>query len=455
MGLTKSRMTLLVAATLAVGFSACVGDDPQLPSSNDDDKLDASTSDTSMSDGTTTPNDGDADGDAPVDPKCPPGTTTTISGTVYDPAGAFPVEGVRVFVPGSTPEPMPTGISCDLCKAPPGALASTKTGADGKFVLQATPAGKVPVVFQIGKWRRQIVVDNVVECADTPLTDKDQTRLPRKKSEGDMPRIALTTGAADPLECVLRKIGIDDSEFTTNAVDGRVHLYKGPGSPTGAFSAALGGANFTGAASLWNDVNALKKYDLVLLACEGGPNEASKSLAAREAMFDYANAGGRIFAFHDQAYWFSAGPAPFPSAASWVTNRAKPPEPLIASLDTSSPQTTAMRDWAQNVGALSAGGVSIYGAQHNVDGTGGVSRPWITFTNPNASNVAGIGLLTFETPVGAAGTKQCGRVAHAAMHVAFGDSSGPAFPTGCTSATISPQEKLVEYMLFHLSNCLE
>lgn len=105
----------------------------------------------------------------------------------------------------------------------------------------------VPVVIQVGKWRRVITVPLVPECTDTAVAT-GMTRLPKNKTEGDMPRMALATGEADALECMLRKIGIDESEITNSAGTGRVHLFQGAGG-TGQFDAARGGATFTGAAT--------------------------------------------------------------------------------------------------------------------------------------------------------------------------------------------------------------
>ena len=90
--------------------------------------------------------------------------------------------------------------------------------------------------MQVGKWRRQITIPSSQTCKDNPLTDKNQTRLPRTSAEGHIPRIAVTTGGSDALECLLRRIGIADTEFTTDAGAGRVHLYAG-GDGTNSFMA--------------------------------------------------------------------------------------------------------------------------------------------------------------------------------------------------------------------------
>jgi len=161
---------------------------------------------------------------------CPNGGTTSLSGTVYAPNGTLPLYNAIVYVPNAPVEPFPTtGVTCDKCGTSPSGkpVATALTDADGKFKLTNVPvAENIPLVVQIGKWRRQVVVPSVASCADTALT-ADNTRLPRNKTEGDIPKIALTTGGADSLECFFRKLGVDQSEFSSDSGTGRIHLYNG------------------------------------------------------------------------------------------------------------------------------------------------------------------------------------------------------------------------------------
>src|SRR5262249_4003150 len=151
---------------------------------------------------------------------CPAGGTTSVSGTVFAPTNPMrfgtpdPLYNAVVYIPNAAVAPFTTGVSCDRCGANVSGspLVSVLTGPDGKFKLTNVPAGtNIPLVIQLARWRRQITI-NPTACTDTVLT-ADQTRLPRNKMEGDIPHMALVSGDVDALECVLRKMGIDDAEF--------------------------------------------------------------------------------------------------------------------------------------------------------------------------------------------------------------------------------------------------
>ena len=404
---------------------------------------------------------------------CAAGTSTSVSGTVYDPAGKVPLYNVLVYVPNAPLEPLPsTGATCDQCGGTVSGspIVTALTDAKGHFVLQNVPVGsKVPLVMQVGKWRRQVTLPSVPACTETRLTDPELTRLPRNQGEGSIPRIAITTGGADPLECLPRKIGLDDSEFTAAGGTGRVHLYAGGGwtdamseshPASSAFASShAGGAAFADAATFWGSSANLKQYDIVLMACEGELNDTAKPLAARQALYDYENAGGRVFASHWHRYWFSDGPVPVPSVGTWMDriDPAATGATAIGTVDTSFPKGQALKDWLVNVGASTTPGeLPIKDSKHNLDATNPVeAEKWITMPNPNSGNQTAVEYMTFNTPIDQPPSAQCGRVVYSDLHVSSGDQTGQPFPSGCITKDLSPQEKALEFMLFDLSSCVQ
>jgi hypothetical protein len=388
--------------------------------------------------------------------KCDNGADTTITGKIYDPSGKVPLYNITAYIRNAPLKPLPEGASCDQCgsvlSGDPVVTAITDT--QGQFVLKNVPVGdNIPLVIQVGKWRREIIIPKVEQCVDNPITDTSLTRLPRNQTEGDLPRIALTTGGYDPLECLLRKIGIDDSEFTPPSGPGRINLFAGTGG-TNKYAATLNsGASFDSATNFWATEDSLSKYDVVLLACEGGFISGTKPGPALQAMFNYASKGGRIFASHYHSYWFQQGPIPFPNTAIW-DEQADLPDPFTADIDSSFPKGAALRDWLVNVGAsepTAPGKLVIKEGQNTVSGVNPtISRRWIYGTMPQS-----VQYLTFNTPIGVAEDKQCGRVVLSDIHVSSGDQINTPFPNGCTTTDLSPQEKALLFMLFDLSACVQ
>lgn len=413
---------------------------------------------------------------------CPEGTTTRLTGKVYDPAGKTPLYNALVYVPNAELSPIKSGISetCDRCDGSVSGkpIATALTDATGSFRLDDLPAGvDFPLVIQVGKWRRKVMIPKMDACTTRPLTDPNLTRLPKNRTEGDIPHIALTTGGADPLECLLRKIGVEDSEFGPAGSPARIHLYEGGtfsvgGNPQPVTKKLAGGADLAKSSTLLASKEAMAPYDIVLLACEGTENEAQKPEASRQALYDYAKSGGRVFASHYHHVFFSGSPeANVRGLASWVNTatcgdpgqpRCEPEPPktqaVAGTVNTSFPKGTAMKEWLGATGSLTPEGeLQLLEMRHNVDQVTAGALSWISAKNPASTpaNKTAVQYMSFNTPVGAADDKVCGRVVFSDLHVGAGDTPGPDFPQGCTTKDLTPQQKALTFMLFDLSSCIQ
>jgi hypothetical protein len=385
---------------------------------------------------------------------------TTVSGSVFDPAGLRPLYNVIVYVPAAPLAPLPSGVSCDQCGtvASGSPIVSTLTASDGTFVLKNVPAGaNVPLVLQIGKWRRQITIPNVTACADTPMKDPSVMRLPRNQSEGDIPRIAVATGFADAFECLLRKIGIDDAEFTVNGGSGRVNVFKG--SDLGGITRAPEVAGGASATTLWSDLSLMKQYDLIINACEGEEFPDEKPAQALQNFVDYAGAGGRSFNTHYQYYWIADGVPPMPSTATFdLGATVEPPATTVGTIDTTFPKGEAFAEWLVNVSASTTKGqLSITSPRYDAQSVNAPSLQWITGTGP--ANAPALYHYTFNTPLSAPESQQCGKVLFSDFHVEIGSkpSASPVmFPAECPSSlAMTSNDLALEFMLFDLSSCIQ
>jgi hypothetical protein len=317
------------------------------------------------------------------------------------------------------------------------------------------------------------MIPSVVECADTPITDADLTRLPRNQSEGHLPKIAVTTGGADALECFIHKLGLSDSEFTTDTGDGRVNLFVGGEPVTGGggqgatsfaptFGSVGSGLLFPFAAtSLWNSPTKLAAYDMMMMSCEGSqyPDAKLPNIGNVKA---FADAGGRIIASHLQYYWLRNGPEPWPSTATYLLPQSSVPDPSSAIVSTTFPGGAALADWLVAVGATpTRGSLPLFGTEATVAAVTPPTLAWLTKSVPAPATTT---LLTFDTPVELAATAQCGRVGFVDLHVKNTvstqngkDTSSPTmpFPTGCKSTILTPQEQALEFMLFDVGACIQ
>lgn len=365
---------------------------------------------------------------------------TTISGTVYDPAGNNPLYNVLVYVPKFPNDPLPAithGMSCDTCAAKiDNAMATALTDATGKFTLTDAPVGSnIPLVVQVGKWRRKYTMTTVNQCVDNPYpnsaTPANRLRLPAKQSEGDMPLIALSTGC-DPMDALFKKVGIDPAEFTAATGTGMVHVYQGNTSdfdPPGS----------TSAYTFWNSITEMEKYDIIINACECSPYPRQQGYANLDT---YLNGGGRFFGSHYHINFFgdSSAAADLKSAATWNEWGGCGSDPY--DIDTTFPKGKAMADWMKNIFPTAPYGQVAITSGCMVEDihatTSGIAQQWIY---EQATKYPGY--ISINTPTTKQPADRCGRAVLSDLHV------------GTTGSTLEQQEAALEFMFFDLAACVQ
>ncbi|MEO7091860.1 MAG: carboxypeptidase regulatory-like domain-containing protein [Polyangiales bacterium] len=376
---------------------------------------------------------------------------TTISGTVFAPNGTLALYGVTVYIPNSDPGPLPDGVACSQCQnaLPGGSVAQMLSGADGKFMLTKVPDGvNVPLVIQVGKWRRRVDIPEVLACQDNVLPP-NVTSLPKNKLEGDLPKIAITTGGCDALECLVRRLGVDAKEFTTEAGTGRINLYN-----SGGASGTADGTPLPTGDSLWGDLTKLKKYDIAAFSCECSPHSAATPTMMNNVKA-FADLGGRVFMSHYNAQWISgSGSAPQPVWSSVATcNVDTTPISTVGTIDqVNNPKGAAFATWMTNVMASSgAGTFTITQGRESctmVDNT--KAERWV-YVQESAGQIPQN--FQFTTPQESPKDNRCGKVVFSDMHVASDFSSGN-FPSGCSATPLSAQEKALAFMFFDVASCV-
>jgi hypothetical protein len=408
---------------------------------------------------------------------------TTLTGVVYAPTAQDagygapdPIPGALIYIPNSAVGSLEGdgGVTCDQCTdgVSGSPLVSTNSATNGSFTLKNVPCGagvQVPVVIQLGKWRRQITVPAPACCTNTALTP-EQTRLPRKQAEGhpndNIPKIAVVTGSADSIECVLPKIGIASDQYSQSTGTGRVKFYRDNG-------AQFTGGGTTGASTLFNSLAEMRKFDMIILDCVGG--EQLKTLAQRRNLEDYANSGGRVFASHYAYVWLAptatnngnsvnctqANPAcTFPQSGTWTPVQNNPPN-QDAKIDISVPKTQTFAEWVQLVNAQAATStpavprIRINTVRNDLSTLNNPpSQRWVYGLAANGTTEVPF-QFTFNAPVSASAANQCGRVLFSDFHVINASSGNATWPTHCSVSPMTPQEKVFEYLIFDLSSCIK
>jgi hypothetical protein len=268
----------------------------------------------------------------------------------------------------------------------------------------------------------------------------------------DIPAIAISQDNYDPLECLVKKIGVADTEIKAGTGAHRIHLYRLNGMTTATGTPPPSD-------DLWDGtVNIGAQYSALLFGCE---NTAMSSMGntAKNRLAAFANNGGRVF-MTDLPVYTMMNPGPW-SWAGTGYGSVGVSVPAKGRIETASAAQQLFRDWmAANIPVpfFGAGFVRVDQPYYRIGNVTSSAVEWIRGqTNNNWGTGNYVLSTTFETPQNGA----CGRVVYNAMHTSAGrvtggvpTSSARKFPTDCNMGPgLTEEEKALEFQFFQLTAC--
>jgi hypothetical protein len=293
----------------------------------------------------------------------------------------------------------------------------------------------------------------VTACGDDTV-DAELTRLPKNKSEGYVPHIAISTGL-DAVECALQGMGVDTAEFTDSSQNGRIHLYQG----STTYGATAPGTGTLPATSLWNAQSTINEYDMVIDACQGAA-PTDKPQAAIDNIQTFAAQGGRVMLEHYEDYviWPTTGTSAWSGTGAQDTQALTTVAATNIAIDLGFPKGNAFAQWAKKVGASTQLGLiaSLTNAREDVLSVNTPARSWMTGPVSGGVGADGGVLNNVYEYSFYAGSAACGKVAYSDFHVSAGTLSAAAFPGECAGAQMDPvEEELWEFLLLDALSCTQ
>lgn len=403
--------------------------------------------------------DGYAGGDNKVNPgiprpKCPAAQQVTITGRVTAPNQTDPVPGAVVYIPSRVPEDFPLEVRCEVCKSP-GSTANrwwtTTSAYNGSFTLNDVCPGNYWLIMQNGRFRRAVKI--TVPSGGTMQIKAGNSRLPRKHKEfnqhDSIPKIAVATGDYDKMECVLLKMGLQQSAF--DLYEGAKYLKNK------ALNKTL--------ADLLKNFNLLKSYNIVFINCADNTYESQlKNSLVMQNLQNYIKQGGRLY-ITDWSYdWMEQLPELSPyidfepgasgSGPEAQNTAALGKDGITVQADIIDPNLAkwlglfggAIQNGKSVISHFLIGWVIIHSVSKDV-------KTWVRGVIRSST-----GAIQGDRPLTVTfNYKNCGKALFSSYHTEGRDDETPTnvkpFPSYC-SGQISPQDRILEYLIFDIANCV-